>query len=58
MMLRCVFIAAGAQGKTYHVAQSSMIAGWPFGWQVCGLSFQDFQAACNTRLKTWGESRI
>ena len=43
MMLRCVFIAAGAQGKTYHVAQSSMIAGWPLGGRSVGSPFKIFR---------------
>ena len=43
MMLQCALIAGDDQLKTYHVAQSSMIAGWPVGGRSVGSPFNIFK---------------
>ena len=43
MMLQCVLVAGGAQVETHHVAQSSMMAGWPLGGRSVGSPFKTFR---------------
>ena len=55
MMLQCVLNVGGWWSENLPRCPELDDCRIVNGWQICGLSFQEFQAACTTQLNTWGE---